>query len=158
MSSGELAKLAVSLAVCLGAGFIGSLFTRGAIPTWYAALNKPAFNPPNWVFAPVWTILYILMGIAAWLVWRRGPHTAGVKLALAFFALQLVLNIAWSVLFFYCHSPFYAYLEIVALWAFIVLTIVFFHQVSKPAAWLLLPYLLWVSFASVLNFVIWRLN
>lgn len=151
-------KLVISLAVCLCAGFIGSIFTAGAIPTWYAALNKPSFNPPNWLFAPVWTILYILMGIAAFLVWRRGLSANGVKIALIFFALQLILNVAWSVIFFNYHSPFYAYLEIIALWLSIVLTIVFFYQVSRPAAWLLLPYILWVSFASLLNFTIWRLN
>jgi translocator protein len=151
-------KLIICLAVCLLAGLIGSFFTAGSIPTWYAALNKPSFNPPGWIFAPVWTILYILMAIAAFLVWRKGLQANGVKLALFFFALQLILNVIWSILFFNYHSPFYAYIEICALWLSIVLTIVFFYQVSKPAAWLLIPYLLWVSFASVLNFAIWRLN
>jgi benzodiazapine receptor len=151
-------KLIISLAVCLCAGFIGSFFTAGAIPTWYSALNKPSFNPPNWLFAPVWTTLYVMMGIAAYLVWRQGLSAPGVKLALAFFILQLILNVIWSLIFFNWHSPYYALLEIGALWLSIVLTIVFFYQVYKPAAWLLVPYLLWVSFASFLNFSIWRLN
>ena len=151
-------KLFISLAVCLLAGFIGSVFTARAIPTWYATLIKPSFNPPNWVFAPVWTILYILMGLALYLVWRRGLAASGVRLALIFFALQLALNIAWSFIFFNCHSPFYALLEIAALWLSIMLTIGLFYQVSKPAAWLLMPYILWVSFASFLNYMVWRLN
>ncbi len=158
MKTIEFVQLAISLVICLGAGFVGSFFTSGAIPTWYAALNKPPFNPPNWVFAPVWTILYILMGIAAFLVWRRGLSGEGVKLALLFFAIQLALNVAWSVLFFGFHSPRSAFFEIVILWLAIALTIVAFFRVSRPAAWLLVPYLLWVSFASVLNFAVWRLN
>jgi tryptophan-rich sensory protein len=151
-------KLIISLAVCLGAGFIGSIFTAGAIPTWYAGLNKPSFNPPSWVFAPVWTILYIMMGVAAFLVWRQGLTAPGVKIALAFFLLQLILNVAWSLIFFNWHSPLYALIDIIALWLSLALTIVFFNQVSGPAAWLLVPYILWVSFASLLNFAVWRLN
>lgn len=150
--------MAVSLALCLGAGFVGSFFTVGSIPTWYAALNKPPFNPPNWIFGPVWTTLYIMMGIAAFLVWRRGLQTKGVKTALLVFLFQLILNTLWSILFFGFRSPFLACVEVIALWLAIVFTIVLFHKVSRPAAWLLAPYLLWVSFASVLNFAIWRLN
>jgi translocator protein len=151
-------KLIISLAACLGAGFIGSFFTAGAIPTWYAALNKPAFNPPSWIFAPVWTTLYVMMGIAAYLVWRKGLSAPGVKLALTGFVIQLILNVVWSLIFFNWHSPGYAFIEIIALWLSIALTLVYFYQVSKPAAWLLVPYILWVSFASFLNYVIWRLN
>ena len=158
MKTGELLQLAISIVVCLCAGLLGSFFTAGSIPTWYAGLQKPSFNPPNWLFAPVWTTLYILMGIAAYLVWRKGWSAPAVKPALLIFAVQLALNVAWSVIFFNFHSPFYAFLEIILLWAAIVLTIIVFFLVSSPAAWLLVPYLLWVSFASVLNFMIWRLN
>jgi benzodiazapine receptor len=151
-------KLVVSLALCLLAGVSGSFFTAGSVPTWYAALNKPAFNPPNWVFSPVWTILYLMMGFSLFLVWRRGVRTAGAVIGLAFFLFQLCLNIAWSYLFFALHSPFYAFIEIVILWLAIVITIILFYRLSRPAAWLLIPYLLWVSFAAVLNFAVWGLN
>ncbi len=158
MKTKEFVQLGTSIIICLGAGLLGSLFTYGSIPTWYAGLVKPSFNPPNWLFAPVWTALYILMGIAAFLVWRRGLQTKGVKAALLAFLFQLVLNVAWSLIFFGWHAPFFAYLEIIVLWLAIVLTIIYFYRISRPAAWLLIPYLLWVSFASVLNFAIWRLN
>ncbi len=140
------------------AGIIGSLFTMSAIPTWYAGLVKPALNPPGWVFGPVWTLLYLLMGVAAWLVWREGWGKIEVKVALGFFALQLILNAAWSLIFFGGHNPAVALLEILALWLAILGTIIAFARVSKPAAWLLVPYLLWVSFATYLNFAIWLLN
>ncbi len=158
MKISDMILLAVSLVSCLAAGFVGAFFTSGSIPTWYAELNKPAFNPPNWVFAPVWTILYILMALAAFLVWRQGLAKPGVKSALLLFILQLVLNVAWSFIFFAQHSPFFAYLDIMALWITIVLTSVLFYQITRPAAWLMIPYLLWVSFAAVLNFAVWRLN
>lgn len=151
------AALAISLAVCLAAGGLGSLATSAKIPTWYATLAKPAWNPPNWVFGPVWTTLYVLMAIAAFLVWQRRGHPAARR-GLQWFAAQLALNTLWSFLFFGLESPGLAMLEIVALWAAIAVTIAHFRQVSMPAAWMLAPYLGWVSFASGLNFAIWRLN
>jgi translocator protein len=154
----EMKQLIASLAICLAVGLLGSLITSPAIPTWYAELNKPTFNPPSWVFGPVWTILYILMAVAAWLIWRQGRPTEGVKLALALFALQLALNLLWSFIFFGCHSPLYAYVEIMLLWLAIVFTIISFTRLSHPAAWLMFPYLLWVTYASLLNYAIWKLN
>jgi tryptophan-rich sensory protein len=154
----EILKLFVSLTICQLAGVIGSLFTIPAIPTWYATLAKPTYNPPSWVFAPVWTTLFLLMGISAFLVWRKGIENPRVNLALRFFIIQLILNSLWSVLFFGLRSPLLGLVEIIILWIFILLTILYFFKVSKIAGILLLPYILWVSFAAVLNFSIWRLN
>jgi translocator protein len=153
----EYMKLAVAIILCLLAGAIGSIFTSKSIPTWYATLKKPSFNPPNYLFGPVWTILYILMGIAAYLIWTSGWNSV-TKIALAVFAVQLILNTAWSILFFGLQNPFIAFIEIIFLWLAIVATIVLFYRISPAASYLLIPYLLWVSFASVLNFAIWRLN
>jgi tryptophan-rich sensory protein len=154
----RIIKLVIALVVCQLAGVIGSLFTTTAIGTWYAALEKPAFTPPNWIFSPVWISLYVLMGVAAFLVWNKGFSVRGVKAGLAFFCVQLVLNTLWSILFFGCHSPFLAFVEIVALWLAIAVTVATFCRVSKPAGLLLVPYLLWVSFAAALNFAIFKLN
>lgn len=158
MNVKEILKLAASLAVCLAAGFIGSVFTFAAIPTWYAGLNKPAFNPPGWLFGPVWTILYILMGIAAYLIWRKGLQHNEVKIALAVFIVQLALNVAWSIIFFNFHSPLLAFVDIILLWLAIIMTLIYFFSLSLFAGWLMVPYILWVSFAAFLNFTIWRLN
>ncbi len=151
-------KLVISLTICLFAGFIGSIFTGPSIPTWYATLIKPSFNPPDWIFAPVWTTLFVLMGISLYLVWNKGLQDKKVKTHLLIFGLQLALNVLWSFLFFGLHSPFYAFLEIIILWAAIVLTILNFSKVSRTAGLLLIPYICWVSFAAILNFSIWRLN
>jgi benzodiazapine receptor len=151
-------KLIISVVICQLAGVIGSIFTRPAIPTWYASLNKPAFNPPNWVFSPVWITLYILMGIAAFLVWSKGLNVRHVKLALVLFAVQLILNALWSAVFFGLKSPLLGLFVIVILWIAILFTILNFYKVSGTAGFLLIPYILWVSFASVLNFSLWRLN
>ena len=151
-------KLIVAIGICLLAGFFGSLFTTPSIPTWYAALQKPAFTPPNSYFAPVWTTLFVLMGISAFLVWNKGMESKGVKTALWLFDTQLVLNVLWSFLFFTLHSPFYALVEIIILWLAIALTMVKFFPISRIAGLLLFPYILWVSFAAVLNFYIVRLN
>ncbi len=151
-------RLVVSVVVCLLAGFIGSFFTSSSIPTWYAGVSKPAFNPPNWVFAPVWTALFILMGISLYLVWNKGLQVNAVKIAVAVFAIQLILNVLWSVLFFGLKSPLYAFIEIIILWLSILFTIVLFFRISRTAGYLLVPYILWVSFAALLNFSIWRLN
>jgi benzodiazapine receptor len=151
-------KLIISVLTCLSAGFIGSIFTTPSIPNWYTTLNKPSFNPPNWLFAPVWTTLFILMGTAAFLIWRKGLKKKEVKNALIIFLLQLVFNTLWSFLFFKFHSPFWALVDIAVLWALILLVLIKFWKISKTAGILLIPYLLWVSFASFLNYAIYRLN
>ncbi|HUV86873.1 MAG TPA: TspO/MBR family protein [bacterium] len=158
MTLRRVIKLLVALAVCQLAGVVGSFFTTPAISGWYAALEKPGFTPPNWVFSPVWIGLFVLMAVAAFLVWDKGFSVKSVKTALAFFGVQLLLNVLWSVLFFGCRSPFLALVEIVALWLAIAVTVLTFYRVSKPAAFLLIPYLLWVSFAAALNYEILRLN
>lgn len=152
------AKIIVVGGLCLGAGALGGLFTSPSIPTWYASLAKPSFTPPSWVFAPAWTTLYILMAIAAILVWARGWRRPGVKPALGVFLGQLVLNVLWSAVFFGWRSPGGAVVVISLLWLGIILTILLFRRVSPVAAALLLPYLLWVTFAAVLNVAVWRLN
>ncbi len=154
----DIWKLVVSIVACLAAGAIGSIFTRQAIPTWYAMLEKPAFNPPNWLFVPVWTLLYILMGIAAFLVWRRGLENRQVRIALIVFLVQLILNALWSVVFFGLESPLYGLIVISALWVAILFTVLKFFRISSVASVLLWPYLLWVTFAAVLNVSIWLLN
>ena len=154
----KIFRLIFSLVICQLAGLAGSLVTTPAISTWYSSLNKPSFNPPNWLFAPVWTALYFLMGASLYLVWSKGLKDKKVRTALFLFVLQLILNILWSFLFFGLRSPFLAFIEIVVLWAAIFVTMLNFLKISKPAGFLLLPYLLWVSFASLLNFFIFRLN
>jgi benzodiazapine receptor len=154
----RILKIVAAVGVCLLAGAAGGLFTSPAIPGWYAALQKPAFNPPNWIFGPVWTALYIMMGFAAFLVWDRGWRRPGVRHALAVFAAQLALNVLWSALFFGARSPVAALVDIVALWLGILASIILFGRVSKAGAVLMVPYLLWVSFATVLNVAIVTLN
>jgi benzodiazapine receptor len=149
-------KLILSILICLSAAAIGSVFTSAAIPTWYAALNKPFFNPPNWLFGPVWTVLYVMMGISLYLVWKEGYQKH--KKAIIVFGIQLALNVLWSVLFFGMRNPLLAFADILALWGFILYTTLLFRKTSKTAAYLLIPYLLWVSFATVLNFAIFYLN
>jgi benzodiazapine receptor len=158
MSGSSVLKLLASLAVVLAAGGIGSLATTKAIPTWYKGLNKPSFNPPEWLFGPAWTVLYLLMAVAAWLVWKRGIGATGVKLALAMFLVQLVLNALWSVFFFGLRSPLAGLVNIAVLWLAILATIALFFRVSVPAGVLLLPYIAWVSFAALLNAAILHLN
>jgi benzodiazapine receptor len=161
MSSGrvrDIVRLIVSIVVSQLAGSLGAIFTTPAIPTWYASLNKPAFSPPNWVFFPVWTTLYTLMGIAAFLVWRKGLDQRRVRAALTIFAVQLILNVAWSVIFFGLYSLFGAVIAIILLWIAILANIVAFWRISKAAGALLIPYILWVSFAGILNVSVWMLN
>lgn len=158
MNGSNLLKLVACLAVVLAAGGIGSLATTKAIPTWYKDLTKPSFNPPSWLFGPAWTVLYLMMAVAAWLVWKQGLGAAGVKLALAVFLAQLVLNALWSVLFFGFRSTLAGLVGISGLWFAILATIVLFFRVSIPAGVLLLPYIGWVSFAAILNAAILRLN
>lgn len=144
----------VFLAVVLTTGFLGSLATREAIPTWYRTLNKPRLNPPNWIFAPVWTVLYILIAVSAWLCWQ----VSGAGAWLVPFGLQLVLNLAWSFIFFKYKKLSLALVEILALWTAIVWTLIAHWQIAPLAGALLIPYLLWVSFATFLNAAIWKLN
>lgn len=154
----DIIRLAISIGVCLAAGFIGSIFTTASIPTWYTTLEKPSFNPPNWLFGPVWTILFILMGISAFLVWRVGLSEPNVRIALIIFVIQLILNVFWSVAFFGLRSPIAGLIVIIVLWVAILLTILSFAKVSITAGILLIPYILWVSFASILNATIYVLN
>jgi tryptophan-rich sensory protein len=144
--------------ICELAGIVGSVFTTPSIPGWYAALAKPPFNPPNWVFAPVWTLLYALMGIAAYLVYEKGLKRNEVRKALTVFAGQLLLNTLWSVVFFGAHMILGGAVIIIILWGLIALSIWLFSRVSKAAAYLLVPYILWVSFATVLNISLYVLN
>jgi translocator protein len=139
-------------------GVIGSIFTTPAIPTWYVTLNKPSFNPPNWIFAPVWTLLYLSMGISAFLIWEKGINKKEVRIALLIFSGQLVLNVLWSYLFFGLKSPSLAFVGIIVLWLAIAATIYAFYKISKPAGLILIPYILWVTFAAFLNFSILMLN
>ncbi len=150
--------IVIAVTICLLIGFLAGFATQSSVDTWYATLNKPSFNPPNWLFAPVWTLLYILMGIAAGLVWAKGFYHVWVKTALYYFGFQLLFNALWSIVFFGFQEPFWALLVILVLLILILLTIKWFKIVSRPAAYLLLPYLLWVSFAMILNYKIWELN
>ncbi|MCK9360744.1 tryptophan-rich sensory protein [Patescibacteria group bacterium] len=158
MKRNDILALALSIGVCLFAGIFGSIFTASEVPTWFVTLAKPSWSPPAWVFGPVWTTLYLLMGISAWMIWRKGWKRKDVKMALWVFAAQLVLNALWSLIFFGWHQLGWAFLEIILLWVTILMTIIFFAKISRPAAWLLAPYLAWVTLASILNFTIWQLN
>lgn len=154
----NLVKLLIALAVPLAVGGLAGYATSSGVATWYPTLVKPWFNPPAWVFGPVWTLLYLMMGAAAFLVWRRGLDADGVRIALAAFAVQLVLNGLWSLLFFGLRSPGPAFVDIFALWLAIGGTTVLFWRVVPAAGLLLLPYWAWVSFAAVLNGSLWSLN
>ena len=150
-------KLVYSLVITLGIGAIAGFATASNIGGWYATLSKPSFNPPNWIFGPVWTLLYILMGIALFLIWKQPPSLYRSN-ALWLFFIQLFLNFIWSFLFFYFHKIGLALVDIVVLWVFIILTINSFSRLDKNSGWLLAPYLCWVSFASILNGAIYHLN
>jgi tryptophan-rich sensory protein len=175
------AKLIISILICEFAGIIGSIFTAPAIQSWYYFLNKPFFSPPNWIFAPVWTILFLLMGVSLYLVWlkdfninipadsveKKVWNPISKKLLFGswreenvawLFVFQLALNILWSVIFFGLKLPGFAFVEILMLWFAILYTIINFYRISKPAAYLLIPYILWVSFATFLNLSIWLIN
>ncbi|MBP6944634.1 tryptophan-rich sensory protein [Patescibacteria group bacterium] len=151
-------KLIFCICLCELAGALGTLFTASAVPTWYAGLARPALNPPGWVFGPVWTILYALMGGAVFLVWKQGWRRREVKRAIGLFSAQLLANALWSMLFFGMQNPFYALIDICLLWMLILATMIAFYRISKPAAYLLFPYLAWVSFAAYLNYMIYVLN
>ena len=154
----DAVRLVTSIVVCEGAGLIGSIFTASAIPIWYASLVKPYFTPPNWLFAPAWLTLYLLMAISAFIVWRTGLDKRQVRVALGIFVLQLVLNVLWSLAFFGLHSLLFGVIVILALWLAILLTIVRFFPISRAAGALLLPYIGWVTFAAILNISIRLLN
>ncbi len=154
----DIRPLAVSIAICQAAGAMGAVVTARSIPTWYRGLRQPQEAPPNWVFGPVWTTLYTLMGVAAYLVWRRGPQDRRVQAALGVFGLQLTLNLLWSVVFFGARSTGGGLAVILALWAAIQASIWKFSKVSLAAGLLLVPYQAWVSFASYLNYRLWQLN
>lgn len=154
----KLTKIAIAVVICLLIGFLSSFATQSSVNDWYLNLNKPSFNPPNWLFAPVWSVLYILIGVAAGIVWGKGFHHVWVKTALYHFGFQLLLNALWSIIFFGLKNPLAALFVILILLVMIILTIRWFNVVSKKAAMLMVPYLLWVSFATILNFKIWELN
>ena len=161
MGTGKLLdslRLVICIVVCQLAGVVGSVFTVKSIPTWYAALQKPSFTPPNWLFGPAWITLYLLMAIAAFLVWRKGLGERHVQWALITFLVQLVLNALWSVVFFGLQSPLSGVIVIAGLWIVILFTTIRFFRIATWAGALLLPYILWVSFAAVLNASIWLLN
>ncbi len=151
-------KLILCISITELTGAIGSIFTFPSIESWYSTLARPELSPPNWVFGPVWTTLFALMGIAAFLVWKKGLNRKDVRTALGVFAVQLGLNMMWSIIFFNLQSPFWAFMDLIVLWLAIISTMILFYKISKPALWLLVPYILWVSFAGYLNYMIWILN
>ncbi len=148
-------RQSVALAGFILITFCAPLLSLGSMPgEWYAALNKPSWNPPAWLFGPAWTLLYTLMAVAAWLVWKR----VGFSRPLALYFVQLALNAAWTPIFFGAHQLGWALIEILVMWIMILLTLLSFRRVNPTAGWLFLPYLAWVSFATYLNFTLWRLN
>jgi tryptophan-rich sensory protein len=156
--SSNAVKFILSLVLCQLAGIIGAFFTTSSLGAWYAHINKPAFTPPNWVFAPVWIFLYLVMGMALYLVWTAETTPKLKQTALILFFIQLVLNMSWCFFFFFLQSPLLGLIEIIVLWIFIGLTMIWFYKIKPSAALLLLPYWLWVSYAVALNFSIWKLN
>jgi benzodiazapine receptor len=157
MNKSTILKLIVSLILPLGIGAFSSLFTLDAIPGWYETLNKPSFNPPNWIFSPVWTTLYLLMGFSLFLIWKQGANKDRNR-AILVFMIQLILNFGWSLLFFYYHQIGLALIEIVLLWISIISMILLFYRIKPLAGYINLPYLLWVTFATILNAAYYFLN
>ena len=151
-------KLFISILIPLLVGAVAGLFTSSGVKGWYALANKPWFNPPDWIFAPVWTGLYIMMGIAFFLIWRAAADKKIKQTAMILFVVQLVINFFWSFIFFKLQQPGWAFAEIILMWVTILLTILSFGKISSTAAWLMVPYICWVSFALVLNYSIWKLN
>lgn len=158
MKRDELIKLAISLLICQLAGVIGSMFTSSSVLTWYPMLIKPAYTPSGQIIGLVWIVLFTLMGISLFIVWREGRGKPEVNFALFIFAAQLIVNVLWSAAFFGLKSPFDGMIVIAILWALILITTFRFWQINRTAALLLVPYILWVSFAAFLNYRIWRLN
>lgn len=151
-------RLIISLALPQLAGIVGSLFTTSAIPIWYATLQRPSFSPPNWLFGPVWISLYILMGISVYLIWQKVEKNKTAKSALWLFWIHLFFNATWSIIFFGLQNPGLAFINIIIIWLLIIALMVKFWKINSWATYLLIPYLFWVSFASVLNYFIWYLN
>ena len=151
-------KAVVSLALPQVAGLTAAAFTVTGEGSWYRTIQKPSWNPLGWLFAPVWTTLYILMGIAFFIIWKSVADEKIKRPAMAFWVIQLVFNFFWTIIFFYTKQIGYAFAEIVLLWLLILITIFLFSRISKLAAWLLVPYISWVSFAAMLNYAIWELN
>ncbi len=151
-------RLLGCVVLCEAAGIIAAALTAQSVRTWYPTIVKPSFTPPNWLFGPAWTILYALMGIALYLVWQKAEQGVVVRTAVIVFFVQLGLNALWSFIFFGMQSPFWAFVEIVLLWMCILTTIILFWKISTTASLLLVPYILWVTYASVLTFAIWQLN
>jgi tryptophan-rich sensory protein len=157
MKNSNLLTIIICIALPLVVGGISGIATSGNVNGWYAEAVKPSFNPPDFIFGPVWTVLYILMGLSLYLVWKS-PAGDARNYALGIFVIQLVLNFSWTFIFFYFRQPGWAFVEIILVWLGIAAMIIIFYRISKPAAFLQIPYLLWVSFASVLNGFIWHLN
>lgn len=157
MNKSQIIKLFASVALPLGLGSIAGLFTADAVPEWYETLNRPSFNPPNWLFGPVWTALYLLMGISLFLIWKQIPSKER-SLAIFVFLLQIALNFCWSFIFFYYNLIGFALIEIIILWIIIVIMIVLFYKIKPIAAYINIPYLLWVTFATILNASYYLLN
>lgn len=153
----DLLALALFVGICLGVGGLGGAVTATSVTEWYPTLNKPSFNPPNWVFGPVWTALYVMMGVAAWRIWRAADRDAA-RGPLAVFALQLAVNLGWSVAFFGLRNLGLAVAVIIALDLLVLATALMFRRVDRFAEWLLIPYLAWIAFATILNVAVWRLN
>ena len=153
----KIFKLVISIFIPLFIGFLGSFFTASSVNSWYTAINKPSFTPPNWIFAPVWTTLFILIGLSFYFVWIKGFGRERKKAVTVYF-FQLLLNLSWSLFFFGLRSPLIGLIDIIALWFAVIANIIIFHRISKKAGYLLIPYLLWVSFAAILNFSIVILN
>ncbi len=158
MNMKPLIKLIVSVGIPMSIGGIAGYFTSSSVDGWFTTIVKPSFNPPNWLFAPVWTALYIMMGIAFYIVWISDADKKTKNTAILIYAFQLVANFLWSFIFFYTQQPGWALVDIGLMWILILLTIFQFGKISSAAAWLLVPYICWVSFASILNFAIWKLN
>jgi len=154
----NILKFIASIAICFLVAILGSVFTLPSIPTWYAVLNKPIFSPPNWIFGPVWTVLYFLMAISLYIVWNKNLENKKKDKAIKIFIFQLVLNLLWSLVFFGLHRPLLALITIIILWFSIFITIKYFYKLSKTSGYLLVPYIFWVTLASVLNFAIVILN
>jgi len=156
----KIIKIGISILIPLIIGFLGGIFTSKSVSSWYPKLKKPPFNPPNWLFAPVWTILFVLIGISFYFVWNKnfGNNRKTKILCLTVYSIQLLFNFLWSILFFGLRNAFLAFIEIIILWFLIVTNIIVFYKVSKISAYLLFPYLIWVSFASVLNWFMMMLN
>ena len=151
-------RFILALAIPLAIGSSSAFFTVTGLDSWYQTIQKPSWNPPNWIFGPVWTTLYIMMGVALFLVWKQQDQNAAQRTAILLFAAQLILNFFWSLIFFKWQQPGWAFAELAVMWVLIILTIFQFSKLSNTAAWLLVPYISWVSFAGILNYTIWKLN